>query len=89
MNEGVALMIEDRKERPCDRDGRREVTFRGREGICSGSTLKEEPAMRGKVYEIGKGRDAVKGRTRLGTRKLSSTHQDGVSQHSHQTPRMR
>jgi hypothetical protein len=84
MNEGVALIVENRKERPRDRDGRRKITFRSREGVCSGSTLKEES--RGKWMRLGK--DGAKGRTVLGTRKLSSTHQDGVSQHSHQTPRM-
>jgi hypothetical protein len=83
MNEGVALIVEDRKERPCDRDGRRKITFRSRESVCSGSALKEEP--RGKWMRLGK--DGAKGRTVLERRRLSSTHQDGVSQHLHQTPR--
>lgn len=43
MNEGIVLMIIDRKERPRDRDGGREITFRRRERVGRGSTLKEEP----------------------------------------------
>ena len=42
MNERVLLMFENRKERPRDRDGSREVTFRGRERVRRGSSLEEE-----------------------------------------------
>ena len=42
MNERVVLMIENREERPRDRDGSREVTFRGGECVCCGSALEEE-----------------------------------------------
>ena len=42
MNEGIVLMIENRKERPRNRDGSREVTFWGGECVCGSSALKEE-----------------------------------------------
>jgi hypothetical protein len=39
MNEGIALMIENRKERPRNCDTNREVTFRRRECVCRGSAF--------------------------------------------------
>jgi hypothetical protein len=42
MNEWVVLMIENRKERPRNRDSSREVTFWGGECVCRGSALKKE-----------------------------------------------
>jgi len=42
MNEGGVLMGENRKERPRDSNGSREITFGTGEGVCRGSSFQEE-----------------------------------------------
>jgi hypothetical protein len=42
MDERYMLAVEDREERPRDRDRSREVTFRSGERVCRRSSFKEE-----------------------------------------------